>query len=175
MADIEALEARVDDLRRQVRDAEQRVHEARHELHAAERELQGARRTEVAFRYRYVVSGRAKESEYLRVVLPRGVALLDAPAGWEVKTTRSGRVRLGHLVGRDEPHEHVFRCAAPLGLAREHLSWGQDGADPMALAPGFAPAPLPSGPVPTGPPAFGPAPSAVPTGPAVATGAPPPG
>jgi hypothetical protein len=108
MVDIAALEARVSELSRQ--------------LGEAERDLVEARKTEVRFRYRYVVGGSAPDGGYIRFVLPRGVTLVAAPPGWTVGATRwSGRVRLGRTVTRDEPHEHVFSCAAPMSWARDHL------------------------------------------------------
>jgi hypothetical protein len=128
--DIGALEARVNELSRQ--------------LSEAQRELLEARKTEVRFRYRYAVNGRALEGEYLRVVLPRGVTLLAAPPGWAVRVTPwSGRVKLGRVVTRNDPHVHVFSCAAPMSWVRDRMPSAQsgdradgpaEGADPsMAL------------------------------------------
>jgi len=115
MVDIGALEVRVHDLQSQLRQAEL--------------ELAEAREREVAFRYRYVLNGRAQEGGYLRIVLPRGVTLVATPPGWNVGVTRwSGRVTLGRTVTRDEPQEHSFRCAAPRSWVRDHVPSAQFGS-----------------------------------------------
>ena len=134
MVDLGRMEARVAELRQQLREAEG--------------ELVEARKTEVPFRYRYVLNGRAQEGGYLRVVLPRGVSLRVPPSGWQVAGTPLGRVKLGRVVARDEPHEHVFLCAASRAWVREHQPWVSSSGRASDLADGLTASLTPALPVP---------------------------